>query len=120
MSDDRYEEEDLSPAHQALYRPRGRAEPEAPRARLVDIVVDGVLLGSLDPNTLTANAQFELEEASQATELLDWLARYAGANRSDVRKVIGDMPLTSLMEIGRSIGTALGEAIKVPKPKRRP
>lgn len=106
---------------QVWERQRGRiGKPQPIRSRLVEIIVDGVLLGTLDPDTLTANAQFELEEAQQSIELLDWLERYAGADRAEARRIVGAMQLTALLDLGMSIGTALGEAIKVPKPKRRP
>lgn len=100
-------------------RSRGRAVPPAPGG-LVDIVVDGVTLGSVDTAELTIEAQFQLEETRQAIELLDWLETHAGADRKQARKALGSMKLPALIDLAREIQTAIGEALQVdPRMRRR-
>ncbi len=97
---------------------RGRAVPE-PAPRVVDIVVDGVTLGTVDPAELTAEAQFELEEAQTALALLDWLARHAGADKRQARRTIGPMKVQAIVELAAEIAAAIGAAVEPPKARRR-
>ena len=98
---------------------RGRRVPAA-KSSLVDIVVDSVVLGTVDTAELTIEAQFQLEETRQAIELLDWLEAYAGADRKAARKALGSMKLPALIDLAREIQTAIGEAIQLdPRMRRR-
>lgn len=106
-------------------RLRGRAGPaEAePPKTLIDIRVNGKILGQIDVTTLKAKAQFELERMVKATDMLTWLSRYAGVSPEDLPDVeyeLGEMPIGALLELGQSIGAAIGEAASLSKAKPRP
>jgi hypothetical protein len=102
-------------------RRRGRRvpPPAAEPDGLVDIKVDGVLLGTVDTAELTMDAQFQLEEARTATALLDWLETHAGADRKAVRKALGSMKLPALYDLAEEIAGAIGEALAVDPRRRR-
>lgn len=99
-------------------RERGRRVAERTRAE-IEIIVDGEHLGTVYPNELTAEAQFQLEEMTKAVQLIDWLANHAGANRDKARQAIGGMPIARLFDVASAISETIAEAVEVPKAKRR-
>lgn len=86
---------------------------------VIEIKVDGVVLGTIDPKTLKARALFEIEKARSAHDMVDWLAMYAGANRDETIDVLSEMPLQAVADMALSISEALGQAVEVPKPTAR-
>lgn len=105
-------------------RLRGRAGPAEPEpvTTLIDIRVNGRVFGQVDVTTLKAKAQFELERMTGATQLLTWLAKYAGVDTEDLPALedeLGEMPIGALLELGSAIGQAIGEAASLSKAKRQ-
>jgi hypothetical protein len=98
-------------------RKRGRNAP--PGTRLVEIAIDGVVLGTVDPNELTAGAQLDLEDVQRGKHLITWLVQHAGADATTVEAAIRPMPARALLDLMREISAALGEALDVPKTSAR-
>ncbi len=99
-------------------RQRGRAVP--PRARkLVQIVVNDVVLGEVDADELTAGAQFDLEDCASAHDLIRWLVQYAGGNEKEAIAALRPMKAQALIDLIVEASTAIGQAISVPKRNAR-
>lgn len=97
---------------------RGRAVP--PRARkLVQIVVNEVVLGEVDADELTAGAQFDLEDCASAHDLIRWLVQYAGGNEKEAIAALRPMKAQALIDLIVEASTAIGQAISVPKRSAR-
>lgn len=108
-------------------RPRGRAVPriveDEPTGLLIDIRVNGVTFGTVDAERLKARAQIDLERVRGALDLLRWCEQHAGVPREDLPRLeeeLAEMPLRAVVELAQSISAALGEAVSVPKARRRP
>lgn len=99
-------------------RPRGRAVPPRP-SRRIEIVLDDTVVGSVDPMTLTAGAQLDLEDCNRTRELIGWLVKYAGADAKRVEVLLRPMPLQAILDLASDISTALGKGIAVPKRSAR-
>lgn len=82
---------------------------------LIEIKVDGQLLGTIDPYTLKGKAQFELERCNTALKLLTWLETYASGNAEEAEAILGELPVQDLLTLVSQIGTAMGEALRIPK-----
>lgn len=116
-------------------RPRGRVVPMQPEepGLLIDIRVNGVTFGTIDPTQLKAKAQIDLERTMTALGLLRWCEQYGGVDNSDLTRdertgktdldrledELAEMPLYSIVELAQSISAALGEAMQIPKQRRR-
>lgn len=105
-------------------RPRGRVVPmqaEEP-GLLIDIRVNGVTFGTVDPMQLRAAAQIDLERIRGALDLLRWCETHAGVPAEDMPALeaeLAEMPLYSIVELAQSISAALGEAMQLPKARGR-
>lgn len=113
-------------------RQRGRVVPMQPEADpvLVQIRVNGVTFGEVDPATLKAKALIELERAMGALPLLRWLSTYAGLDdeeedaegltaRDRAERELGEMNLAAVFDLAAEIAAAIGEGIQIPKARRR-
>jgi hypothetical protein len=109
-------------------QPRGRVVPlqPEPSALLIDIRVGGVTFGTIDPLTLKARAQLDLERARGALDLLRWCQTHAGGSGERgadgepseldrLEEELAEMPLSAVMDLIVSISGALGEAVQIPK-----
>lgn len=110
-------------------RQRGRVVPME-QTELIDIRVNGVTFGVIDPLTLKAKALIELERTTGALGLLRWCNRYGGVSDepgpegepSDLDRLedeLGEMSLGSVVDLAQSIAEALGAAMKLPKARGR-
>lgn len=106
-------------------RQRGRVVPMQPEPSgdlLIDIRVNGVTFGTVDPMQLRAKAQIDLERIRGALDLLRWCETHAGVPAEDLPALeaeLAEMPLYSIVELAQSISAALGEAMQIPKQRRR-
>lgn len=117
-------------------RPRGRVVPlqPEPAGLLIDIRVNGATFGTIDPLTLRARAQIDLERIfSSGTPVLDmlrWCERYGGVSAqpgpdgepSELERLedeLAEMPLTAVIDLAMGISAALGEAMSLPKQSGR-
>ncbi len=115
-------------------RERGRAVPRIvehePSPMLIDIRVNGVVFGTVDPEQLKARAMMDLERCQGTYDLLRWCKTHAGV--SDKRgpndepseldrlaEELAEMPLRAIRELAQSIGGALKDAVDVPKRSSR-
>lgn len=102
-------------------------EPSADDSdRAIQIAVNGVMLGTIDPRTIKARAQFDLEDAissaTPATRLLTWLTQYAGVRNDDVpaiREALADMEAWRILDLLLSIQEAVGKSLLPPKGYKR-
>lgn len=99
--------------------PRGRAvlEYDAPQG-IIEIRVNGVCFGTLDPETLKARAQMDLEKVQGAYDLLRWCETHAGVageQRAELERQLGEMPLRAIFELAQSIAQAMAQILRVPK-----
>jgi len=99
-------------------RPRGRQVPARAR-KIVQIVVEDVVLGEVDAKELTAGAQFDLEDCNSAYDLVNWLVTYAGGSKEQAVAALRPMKAQALVDLLLEISTALGQAIDVPKRRAR-
>lgn len=111
--------------------PRGRVVPAQPAdgQLLIDIRVNGVVFGTIEPTQLKARAQLDLERVRGGLDLLRWCEKYGGVDNSDesrddetaltdlgrLEEALADMPLQAIVDLAQSISAALGEAMQIPK-----
>lgn len=106
--------------------------PTPEPGQLIDIRVNGVVFGTVDPMGLKARAQIDLERVQGALHLLRWCERYGGVDNSDhsrdedgktdldrLEDELAEMPIYAIVELAMSISAALGEAMQIPKPRGR-
>ena len=89
--------------------------------KLIDIVVNGKVLGTVDTTTLKARAQFDLEDCGGVYDMLDWLVKYAGVQEADlpgIRDELGEMTVQAIVDLTLTISEAIGSAMNVPNSKR--
>lgn len=82
---------------------------------LIEIVIDGVAVGRLDPERVTLRQQVELEEQGTLTGLIRWLEAYAEGDRDAILDLFDRLSMTDLPEVLRAVNSALAEAAMVPK-----
>lgn len=110
-------------------RPRGRVVPME-QTTLIDIRVNGVAFGTIDPSRLKARAQIDLERSRGALDLLRWCRDHGGVSDqrgpngepSELEQLedeLGDMPLQAIMDLIVSISEALGASVEIPKVRPR-
>lgn len=88
----------------------------------VDIVVNGVVFGTIEPTKLKARAQIDLERAKGALDLLKWCQVHGGIPEAELPALedeLGEMPLQAIMDLIVEISQALGAAVEIPKAKGR-
>lgn len=108
---------DLIPETQA--RPRGRTVPQ-PTPKLIDIIVNEVTLATVDVSALTAGAQFDLEDAKTARQLLAWLETHAAVDDiAAVEATLRPMKVQAIVDLLNEIATTIGRATSVPKARAR-
>lgn len=93
----------------------------APPEHLVDIRVNGIVLGTVDVRTLPGRAQFDLEDATGAYDLLEWLRTYAGVPEEalpQIRDELATMNISAIVELAMQISEAIGAAISLPNTNR--
>lgn len=99
----------------------GRVAP-APTPVEIDIVVNGVVFGTVVPDTLKAKAQIDLERAKGALDLLRWCQTHGGISSADLPALeveLGEMPLQAIMDLIVEISAALSQAVEIPKSRGR-
>lgn len=82
---------------------------------MMDIKIDGHLLGTVDVSALTIGAQMDLEDANSVRALIRWLVDYAGADEQAVRAALRPLPAQEIASLIESISKALAGAVSVPK-----
>lgn len=80
---------------------------------MIDIKVDEVLIGRIDPASITIGDQIELEEAKGAREVLAWLRAHAGTE-AEAEAKLKKMPLRRIKELAQGVGDALIAAAELP------
>jgi hypothetical protein len=80
---------------------------------VIDIQVDGVLIGRIDPADVTIGDQCELEEARGARDILGWLKAHA-AMSAEAEATLRKMPLRKVKELGDGVSKALMAAVELP------
>lgn len=119
-------------------RSRGRVVPIQPpqpqeEEPALDIIVNGVVFGTVYPRQLKAKAQIALERCRTALSLLTWCQVYGGVDNTDASRDerngktdldrleddLGEMEIGALLDLILEIGTTLGEAMQLPKRKAR-
>lgn len=88
----------------------------------ISIVVNDVELGYINPRTIKARAQFDIEAAisgaTPASDLLRWLVTYAHVKEDDIARIreeLAEMEAWRLVELLISIQEAVGKALTLPK-----
>jgi hypothetical protein len=87
----------------------------------IDIVVNGVVFGTVDVTKLKAKAQLALEDSSGVYDLLEWCKTYAGVKEENLPKLrdeLGEMDIQAIVDLTLSISEAIGSAMNVPNSKR--
>lgn len=115
---DRHDPDDAEREGNQPTRPRGRMAP-ARAQTIVQIAVDDVVLGEVNPKELTAGAQFDLEDCKGAYDLVDWIVRYAGGDKEQAVAALRPMKAQALVDLLLEISTALGRAVEIPKRNAR-
>jgi hypothetical protein len=82
---------------------------------MIEIVIDGTVVGELDPETVSLAHQVELEEQKTVSGIVRWLEVYANGNREVIIEVLSRLRLGDGEEVGAAIGAAMAEAARVPK-----
>jgi len=98
-------------------RPGRRAPAKDPLA--MDIIIDGVRLGTIYPDQLTMGDQIDLEDATTIRAIVGWLEDHAGADYDTAMDVLRPLKLQEAVGLMMQIQEAIGKAISVPKTKRR-
>jgi hypothetical protein len=80
---------------------------------VVNIEIDGVQIGKIDPDDITIGDQIELEEAKGAKQIVTWLRAHAGTDDAAVAKLV-TMKLRKMRELATSVGEALLAAAELP------
>lgn len=84
---------------------------------IIEVRVEGNLLGTIDPYKLKGKAQFELERCNTALQLLTWLETYADGDAEEAERVLSELSLQDIMTFARELATAMGQALRAPKAK---
>ncbi len=82
---------------------------------MINIDIGDQLVGQIDPEELTIDAQIALEAGAWAKPLIAWLRKYAGTT-DEQAAVIGKMPLRRIKELNTSIGKGISAALDLPNP----
>jgi hypothetical protein len=80
---------------------------------MIDIKVDDVLIGRIDPADVTIGDQIELEEARGARDIVAWLKAHAAMGAEAEAKLL-KMPLRKVKELGDGVSKALMAAVELP------
>jgi hypothetical protein len=80
---------------------------------VIDINIDGVLIGRIDPAEVTIGDQIELEETRGAKGIVAWLKAHA-AMSADAESTLRKMPLRKVKELGNGVSEALLAAVELP------
>lgn len=118
------------PIEEYTPRQRGRDVPPADdpaddETRII-IKVGDMEVGSINPRTIKARAQFDIEDAissaTPATNLLKWLVQYAGTPAEalpGIKEELAEMSAWHIIELLQSIQEAVGRALRPPKGYKR-
>lgn len=82
--------------------------------RRVEIVIDGVVLGCLDPEVVTLRQQMELEEQATLIGVVRWLETYAEGDRDTILAAFDRLTLSDFPALLLALNSALAEAVTVP------
>lgn len=77
---------------------------------MIEIKVNGVVVGKIDPDTITIGDQIDLEATKGMTAMCDWLIAKAGCDL----KVLRAMPFRAISELAEGVKTALEAASSLP------
>ena len=80
---------------------------------MIDIRVDDILIGHIDPAELTIGDQIELENAKGARDIVAWLRIHAGMDKDAEAKLV-KMPLRKIKELGDGVSQAMMAAVELP------
>jgi hypothetical protein len=80
---------------------------------MIDIKIDDVQIGLIDPAEITIGDQIELEDAKGAKNIITWLKAHAGMDAAAEAKLL-KMPLRKIKLLAEGVGNALMEAAELP------
>jgi hypothetical protein len=78
---------------------------------IMELKVDGKVIGEVDPQALTIGDQLDLEDARTVRDVMYWLVDHAGADEEALEETLRPLPLPEVLTIARGISEALGAAI---------
>lgn len=119
---------DIHLARPERQRSRGRTVPDPKRESdtLVDIVVGGVVAGTVNTRTLKARAQFDLEDGINspmpARALLTWLTTYAGISERElpqIKEELAELEVGAIIDLFLEISQAIGRGMRLPNASPR-
>jgi hypothetical protein len=84
------------------------------RNTVINIEINGVEYGKLDPQKLTLRTQYDLEKCAGFVDLLEWLKKYAGTTDEQADALLDNVPLTKAGEVGEGLRKALDAAMSLP------